>query len=108
MSTLRRRALGVREGVPGSKEDGGESGAFERQRDVRGPPRVGPGTFRFNLTGPKGNVIATSQPYASRASVLRGIELVRKHSANAEVVDQARTRVVGGGIKKDAPNNPRR
>jgi uncharacterized protein YegP (UPF0339 family) len=58
------------------------------------------GLFRFNLVGPNGKVIATSQAYQSRTSALRGIESVRKHAANAELVDMAGTRVVGGRVKK--------
>ena len=45
--------------------------------------------FRFDLVGPNGKVIATSQAYQSRASALRRIESVRKHAVNAELVDQA-------------------
>jgi uncharacterized protein YegP (UPF0339 family) len=60
------------------------------------------GKFRFNLVGTNGRVIATSGTYESRASTLRGVELVRKHAAKAELVDQAGTRVVGGGRKSPA------
>ena len=58
------------------------------------------GMFRFNLVGPNGKVIATSQAYQSRASALRGIESVRKYAASAELVDHAGTRVVGGRATK--------
>ena len=53
------------------------------------------GLFRFNLVGPNGKVITTSQAYQSRASALRGIESVRKYAALADLVDRAGTRVVG-------------
>jgi uncharacterized protein len=58
------------------------------------------GMFRFNLVGPNGKVISTSQAYQSRASALRGIESVRKYAASAELVDHAGTRVVGGRATK--------
>ena len=58
------------------------------------------GMFRFDLVGPNGRVIGTSQAYQSRASALRGIESVRKHAANAELVDQTGTRVVGGNAQE--------
>ena len=64
------------------------------------------GMFRFNLVGPNGKVIATSQAYQSRASALRGIESVRKYAALADLVDRAGTRVVGGRVKKAMPKAP--
>jgi uncharacterized protein YegP (UPF0339 family) len=51
------------------------------------------GMFRFNRVGPNAKVIATSQAYQSRSSALRGIESVRKHAPNAELLDQAGTKV---------------
>ena len=60
------------------------------------------GKFRFHLVGRNGKVIATSEAYESRISALRGVELVRKYSVNAELVDQAGTRVIGGGRKRAA------
>ena len=64
------------------------------------------GLFRFNLVGPNGKVIATSQAYQSRASALRGIESVRRYAALADLVDRAGTRVVGGRAKKAVPKGP--
>ena len=61
------------------------------------------GKFRFNLVGPNGKIIATSQAYESRASALRGIESVRKYAALAELVDRAGTRVVGGAARTGVP-----
>ena len=60
------------------------------------------GKFRFHLIGRNGKVIATSEAYESRTSALRGVELVRKYSVNAELVDQAGTRVIGGSRKRAA------
>jgi uncharacterized protein YegP (UPF0339 family) len=65
------------------------------------------GKFRFSLIGRNGKVIATSEAYESRTSALRGVELVRKYAVSAELVDQAGTRVVGGGAKKRAPERRR-
>ena len=71
--------------------------------------RKGPsGMFRFNLIGPNGNVIATSQAYQSRASALRGVEAVRKHAADAELVDQAGTRAGSPEPRRAHSNDPRR
>ena len=47
------------------------------------------GKFRFNLVGTNGKVIATSEPYNSRASALKGIEAVRRHALDADVLDDA-------------------
>jgi uncharacterized protein YegP (UPF0339 family) len=65
------------------------------------------GLFRFDLVGPNGKIIATSQAYQSRSSALRGIESVRKYAANAELVDHAGTRVVGGRTKTGTPKQVR-
>jgi uncharacterized protein YegP (UPF0339 family) len=65
------------------------------------------GLFRFNLVGPNGKVIATSQAYQSRSSALRGIEAVRKYAAHAELVDDGGTRVVGGRAKTGTPKQVR-
>src|SRR5438132_8856648 len=84
----------------------GERGVSDRQAKfvVR---KGGTGMFRFDLVGLNGKVIATSQAYQSRASALRGIESVRKYAANAELVDMAGTRVVGGRAQKGALKRPR-
>lgn len=47
----------------------------------------GRGHFRFRLTAPNSEVIATSEAYATRAGCRRGIHSVREHSAGAEVED---------------------
>ena len=64
------------------------------------------GKFRFSLIGRNGKVIATSEAYESRTSALRGVELVRKYAGNAELVDQAGTRVIGGSRKRAAAKRP--
>ena len=40
------------------------------------------GKFRFNLKASNGQVILTSEAYDARAAAVRGIESVRKNSAN--------------------------
>ena len=58
------------------------------------------GKFRFYLIGSNGKVMATSATYDSRASALRGIDVVRRHTRSAELVDQTGSRVVGSARKK--------
>lgn len=45
------------------------------------------GDYRWNLKAGNGEVIATSQGYASRASALNGIDSVRRNAAEADVVE---------------------
>ncbi len=45
------------------------------------------GGYHFVLKATNGQVIATSQVYASKGSCLDGIESVRKNAPGAEVVD---------------------
>jgi uncharacterized protein len=45
------------------------------------------GEFRFNLKAGNGEVIASSEGYASKASAQNGIESVKKNAADATVVD---------------------
>jgi uncharacterized protein YegP (UPF0339 family) len=40
------------------------------------------GKFRFNLKASNGQIILTSEAYDSRAAAVKGIESVRKNSAN--------------------------
>ena len=46
------------------------------------------GEFRFNLKASNGEVIASSEGYASKASAVNGIESVKKNAADAVVEDQ--------------------
>ena len=43
--------------------------------------------FRFNLPASNGQVIATSEAYATKAACMNGIASVRKHAADAKVED---------------------
>lgn len=45
------------------------------------------GDWRFNLKATNGQVIATSQGYASKANALVGIESVKKNAPEAEIVE---------------------
>lgn len=45
------------------------------------------GDWRFNLKASNGQVIATSQGYASRASAVNGIESVKTNAPDAEIVE---------------------
>ncbi|MET0672241.1 MAG: YegP family protein [Microbacterium pygmaeum] len=46
------------------------------------------GEYRFNLKATNGQVIATSEGYASKASALKGIESVRNNAPEAAVVER--------------------
>lgn len=47
------------------------------------------GKFHFNLKAGNGQVIATSQMYASKEAALNGIESVRKNAPEAKLDDQS-------------------
>ncbi len=47
------------------------------------------GKFRFNLIGTNGKIIATSEPYNSKASALKGIEAMKRHALEADILDDA-------------------
>lgn len=46
------------------------------------------GQWRFNLLASNGQVIASSEGYASKASAQSGIESVRANAPGAEVVER--------------------
>jgi len=46
------------------------------------------GEFRFRLTAPNAEIIATSEGYKTKASCLNGVESVRKNAPEAEVVTE--------------------
>ncbi|WP_293368423.1 YegP family protein [Nevskia sp.] len=45
------------------------------------------GKFHFNLKAGNGQIVATSQMYASKESALNGIESVRKNAPDAKLED---------------------
>lgn len=47
------------------------------------------GKVKFNLTAKNGEIILSSQGYASMASCLNGIESVKKNAPDAETVEEA-------------------
>ncbi len=46
------------------------------------------GQFRFSLVGRNGQIVATSEPYATKASCMNGVKAVRTLAADAEIEDQ--------------------
>jgi len=58
------------------------AGKFELYKDKRGE-------YRFRLKAGNGEIIATSEGYASKAGATNGIESVKKNAATAETVDQS-------------------
>jgi uncharacterized protein YegP (UPF0339 family) len=46
------------------------------------------GKFHFNLLAGNGEVIATSQQYASKESAMHGIKSVQTNAPDAKVVDE--------------------
>jgi len=45
------------------------------------------GDYRFRLKAGNGEIIATSQGYASKASAKNGVASVQNNAADAEIVD---------------------
>ncbi|AQP48624.1 DUF1508 domain-containing protein [Tessaracoccus aquimaris] len=45
------------------------------------------GKWRFRLKASNGEVIATSQGYSSKASAKNGVDSVRRHAAEADIVE---------------------
>ncbi len=45
------------------------------------------GKYRFRLKAKNGEIIATSQGYASKAGCMKGIESVRENSPVADVIE---------------------
>jgi uncharacterized protein YegP (UPF0339 family) len=50
--------------------------------------RASTGKFRFNLAATNGHVIATSESYESKASVINRIESIKGNAPNADTDDQ--------------------
>jgi uncharacterized protein YegP (UPF0339 family) len=47
------------------------------------------GKFRFHLKAPKGEIIAASQAYETKASAEKGIEAIKTHAPGATVEDNS-------------------
>ena len=56
------------------------AGKFELYQDKGGD-------YRFRLKAGNGEIIATSQGYASKSGALNGIDSVRRNAGDAEVVE---------------------
>ncbi|MFF2275348.1 YegP family protein [Agromyces sp. NPDC058126] len=57
------------------------AGTFELYTDASGE-------YRFRLKASNGQVIAASQGYTTKAAAKIGIDSVRTHAADADLVDQ--------------------
>ncbi len=57
------------------------AGKFEVYQDAQGK-------YRFRLKAGNGEIIAVGEAYESKAGALGGIDSVRRHATDAEVVDQ--------------------
>jgi uncharacterized protein len=57
------------------------AGKFELYQDAQGK-------YRFRLKAGNGEIIAVGEAYESKVSALGGIDSVRRHAADAELVDQ--------------------
>lgn len=55
--------------------------------------RDGRGHFRFRLTAPNSEVVATSEAYGTRAGCRHGIRAVRENAAEAGIEDLTETGV---------------
>jgi uncharacterized protein len=49
------------------------------------------GKFRFRLKAGNGEIVATGEAYESKASVLKGVDAVRRAAADATVDDKTAT-----------------
>ncbi len=71
----------VRKNAPNAEADGEKNPKFETKEGKDGK------TY-FNLTATNGEIILSSQGYASRSGALNGIESVQKNAPEAEINDQ--------------------
>jgi uncharacterized protein YegP (UPF0339 family) len=67
-------------GTRGGRSETNMAGKFEIIKDKRGE-------YRFHLKAGKGEIIATSEGYKTKASAKNGIESVQKNAPDAMVVD---------------------
>ncbi|TRZ45362.1 YegP family protein [Robertkochia solimangrovi] len=71
---------GASNGINSVKENCAEDGKFERKTASNGK-------FHFNLKSGNGQIVGTSQMYASEAGMENGIESVKKHAPEADIKD---------------------
>ena len=51
--------------------------------------RDGDDGYRFRIEAEDGQLMATSEPYTSKSSTLKGVEAIKRNAADAQVDDQA-------------------
>jgi uncharacterized protein len=51
--------------------------------------RDGDEEYRFRIEAEDGQLIATSEPYTSKSSALKGVEAIKRNAADAQVDDEA-------------------
>lgn len=71
---------GAKNGIESCKKNSTDDNKFERKTAKNGK-------FHFNLKAGNGQVIGSSQMYASEAGMENGIESVKKNAGSAEVKD---------------------
>jgi len=56
--------------------------------------------YRFRIEAADGQLIATSEPYTSKSSALKGVEAIKRNAAVAQIDDES-------GDDQDATATPR-
>ena len=51
--------------------------------------RDGDEEYRFRIEAEDGQLMATSEPYTSKSSALKGVEAIKRNAADAQVDDEA-------------------
>jgi uncharacterized protein YegP (UPF0339 family) len=51
--------------------------------------RDGDEEYRFRIEAEDGQLMATSEPYTSKSSALKGVEAIKRNAAHAQVDDQS-------------------
>jgi uncharacterized protein len=51
--------------------------------------RDGDEEYRFRIEAEDGQLMATSEPYTSKSSALKGVEAIKRNAADAQVDDQS-------------------
>jgi len=51
--------------------------------------RDGDDGYRFRIEAEDGQLMATSEPYTSKSSTLKGVEAIKRNAADAQVDDQS-------------------
>ena len=67
---------------------------------VRGDGGDGDEGYRFRIEADDGQLMATSEPYTSKSSALKGVEAIKRNAAVAQIDDES-------GDDQDATATPR-